>query len=215
MDFGLQIKSVNDNAGTFKGLASTWTLDRLNDVIVPGAFTKTLQEWNARGANVPLLWNHDQGEPIGAIVTATETAEGLEVEGQLALDVGNAKRAYSLAKTGALAMSIGYGIPAGGYEMKSGVRHIKQIELAEISLVAVPANPGAILREVKSVKDCNTIREYEDLLREALGLSAREAKRVASKSWQVLNRDGSDQTREASPDEVMRQVRKSLGLPIY
>ena len=212
MNFNFEIKSVQEG-GTFKGLASTWELDRHGDVIETGAFAKTLADWQKRGARIPILWAHQHDEPVGAIVTATETAEGLEIEGQLALDVGNAKRAYSLAKTGALAMSIGFTVPEGGADIRSGVRFIKQIDLAEISLVAIPANPGAVVREVKSARDCTTIREFENLARDALGLSAREAKKVAAASWPELHRDGAKQPRDVAPKYDVTAIRKALGLP--
>jgi HK97 family phage prohead protease len=208
-----ELKRLAVDEGTFRGLAATWQLDRKGDVIERGAFAKSLADWKARGARVPILWQHDQSEPIGALLAATETDEGLDVQGELVLAVGNAKRAHALAKCGALAMSIGYAVPVGASEMRSGVRHIKQIDLAEVSLVSVPANPGAVVREVKSARDCSTVREYETLVREALGLSARDAKAVAAKSWQVLHREDAGQRREDAPDtETVEQVRRLLRL---
>lgn len=208
-----ELKRLQADEGTFKGLASTWQLDRHGDVIERGAFAKSLAQWSARGARVPVLWQHDHAEPIGALRVATETDDGLEVEGELVLAVGNAKRAHALAKSGGLAMSIGFAIPEGGSETRSGVRFIKEIDLAEVSLVSVPANPGAVVREVKSARDCSTIREFESLVRDALGLSARDAKAVAAKGWQGLHWDGAGQRREdALPDEVTNEVRRLLRL---
>lgn len=209
-----ELKRLAVDEGTFKGLASTWQLDRQGDVIERGAFLKSLEAWASRGARVPILWQHDHSEPIGAIRKALETDEGLDVEGELVLALSNAKRAHALAKSGALGMSIGFTIPEGGAETRSGVRFIKEIDLAEISLVSVPANPGAVVREVKSARDCSTVREYEALVRDALGLSARDAKAVAAKSWPVLHRDGDGQRREDAPDaETVSEVRRLLRLP--
>ncbi|GAB3733949.1 hypothetical protein GCM10028862_16710 [Luteimonas pelagia] len=208
-----ELKRAVVEQGTFKGLASTWQRDRHGDVIERGAFAKSLAEWTARGARVPILWQHDQAEPIGALRTAAETDEGLEVEGELVLALSNAKRAHALAKSGALGMSIGFTVPEGGTETRSGVRFIREIDLAEVSLVSVPANPGAVVREVKSARDCNTIREYEALVREALGLGARDAKAVAAKSWPVLHREDAGQRREDAPDaETVSKARQLLGL---
>lgn len=196
-----ELKRATVEEGTFKGLASTWQLDRHGDVIERGAFAKSLAAWAARGARLPILWQHDQREPIGAIRKAAETDEGLEVEGELVLAIENAKRAHGLARAGGLAMSIGFSITPGATETRSGVRFIKEIDLAEVSLVSIPANAGAVVREVKSARDCSTVREYEALVREALGLSSRDAKAVAAKSWPVLCREGEAQRRDGAPDD--------------
>lgn len=207
-----ELKRLTTDEGTFRGLAATWQLDRHGDVIERGAFAKSLAAWAARGARVPLLWQHDHAEPIGALRKATETDEGLDVEGELVLALSNAKRAHALAKSGALAMSIGFTIPKGATETRSGVRFIREIDLAEVSLVSVPANPGAVVREVKSARDCSTVREYEALVREALGLSARDAKAIAAKSWPVLCREDAEQRREGAPDIDANEVRRLLRL---
>lgn len=207
-----ELKRLTTDEGTFRGLAATWQLDRQGDVIERGAFAKSLAAWSARGARVPLLWQHDHGEPIGALRKAVETDDGLEVEGELVLSLGNAKRAHALAKSGALGMSIGFTIPQGATDTRSGVRFIKEIDLAEVSLVSVPANPGAVVREVKSARDCSTIREYEALVREALNLGARDAKAIAAKSWPVLHREDAVQRREDAPDISATEVRRLLHL---
>lgn len=207
-----ELKRLTTDEGTFRGLAATWQLDRHGDVIERGAFAKSLAAWAARGARVPLLWQHDQAEPIGALRNAVETDEGLDVEGELVLALGNAKRAHVLAKSGALGMSIGFTIPKGATESRSGVRFIREIDLAEVSLVSVPANPGAVVREVKSARDCSTVREYEALVREALNLSSRDAKAIAAKSWPVLCREDAEQRREGAPDISAIEVRQLLRL---
>lgn len=208
-----ELKRVTTDEGTFKGLAATWQLDRQGDVIERGAFAKSLAAWEARGARVPLLWQHDHAEPIGALKRAVETEEGLDVEGELVLALSNAKRAHALAKSGALGMSIGFTIPKGATESRSGVRFIREIDLAEVSLVSVPANPGAVVREVKSARDCANVREYEALVREALGLSSRDAKLVAAKSWPALSREGEGQRREGALEMDASEVRRLLRLP--
>src|SRR5690606_18870025 len=133
-------------------------------------------------------------------------------EGELVLALGNAKRAHVLAKSGALGMSIGFTIPQGATDTRSGVRLIKEIDLAEVALVSVPANPGADGRRVKSARDCSTVREYEALVREALNLSARDAKAIAAKSWPVLCREDAEQRREDAPDISATEVRRLLRL---
>ena len=185
----LHLKFAPGAQGRFRGIAAGFsaTPDRHGDVIVPGAFNATLEAWRARGARIPVLWQHDQSEPIGAIHEAAETSEGLEVEGQLAAGVGNAERAMKLLETGAMSMSIGFEIPPDSARLRGdGVRELRAISLVEISLVSVPADPFAVVRQVKS-----DIRSFEAAARDVLGLSSREAKRLAAGGYAALVRDES------------------------
>jgi hypothetical protein len=210
----LQLKFANDPTapGSFTGLASTYAPDRQGDVVAPGAFDATLAEWATRGYGIPLLWNHDQAQPIGAISTATAAADGLRVGGRILTTTPAGGHAHALAVEGALSMSIGYTVPAGGEKMVNGVRHLFAIDLHEISLVAVPANPDARLTSIKSAADCSTIREFEHLVRDALGLSSRDAKHLAAKGWPVLRRDGVTQRRDDALPSTVTAVREILRL---
>ena len=63
---------------TIEGYAATFgNLDRVKDIIHPGAFTKTLNE---RGNKVRLLWQHDQKEPIGRPLEIREDDRGLFIK---------------------------------------------------------------------------------------------------------------------------------------
>ncbi len=199
----LKLLATDAAAGTFAGLAATFDPDRQGDIILPGAFDATLAEWGARGYNIPLLAGHDQTKPVGAIQNALVDADGLRVTGRIVTSTPAGAEAHVLAVAGALSMSIGYTVPDGGWRMVNGARHLSMIDLHEISLVAVPANPGARITEIKRASDCSTIREYEHLVRDALGLSSRDAKAVAAKSWPVFRRDGEGQRREGAPDATV------------
>jgi hypothetical protein len=180
----LQIKRAPAEGGTFTGLASTWTRDRGGDMFAPGAFTATLAAWAARGTNIPLLLNHDQDTAIGSITSATETAEGLLVTAQLAIDTDAGAEAYALLKAGALSMSVGFTIlPDNELFSGDGTRVITQADLYEISLVALAMNPDAI---VHSVKRYASRAELEAAARSKLDLSARQAKKLAAVAWPVL-----------------------------
>jgi len=191
----LTFKFADGQQGRFRGIAASFgpDPDRQGDVIQPGAFGDTLAAWEARGALIPILWQHDQAEPIGAVVSATETPEGLEIQGQLAPGIGNAERAMRLLQTGGLHMSIGFTIPAGGARLRGdGVRELIAVDLIEVSLVSIPADPRAVVREVKA-----SPRSFEAVARDVLGLSAREAKRLAASGWTGLARD---EPAEADPN---------------
>ena len=147
------------NIGIIEGYASTWELDRGDDMIMQGAFTKTISEHMNKGRQIRMYAGHDNSKLIGGypIEFVREDAKGLFVRGEVNIDVQDGKEAYSLAKQGVLSdMSIGFSIP--DYKMNTEmkmvgdrmVRCIKELALWEISLVPEPMNAGAKVTAVKS-----------------------------------------------------------------
>lgn len=185
--------AAHEDLGSFTGYASTFggEPDHHGDLIAPGAFTKSLAKHAAAGTRPALLWQHDQTNPVGVWTSFEQDAQGLLANGRLTLDVPQAKAAHALAKDGALALSIGYTIPPGGAELVNGARLLKEIDLVEVSLVGIAANPSARIVSVKSVFDPANPnpRDFERAARDALGLSAREAKRLMAGGWNGLVRE--------------------------
>lgn len=145
----LSIKSVDDN-GYFKGYASIFNIvDHQHDVMLPGAFSRTLREHGKRH-NIKLLWQHHMDEPIGTLLHVREDTNGLYVEGQISLDVQRGKEAYTLLKSRALeGLSIGYTPTKYYYGESDGYRYLTDVDLWEISIVTFPANPEATVSYVK------------------------------------------------------------------
>ena len=78
----LQIKSADDQTGTFTGLASVFdNVDYDGDIVRRGAFSKSL----GSGTPIPLIWMHKADDPrnyVGDVVEAAETDEGLAIKGR-------------------------------------------------------------------------------------------------------------------------------------
>ena len=151
----MEYKSVNFKAEdvegrVFRGYAATWDKDQGGDIIVPGAFAKTLSE---RGSRVKVLWQHS--EPVGRPQTMSEDERGLYVEGKISKTrLGD--EALELMRDGVIdQMSIGYSVPAGKseYDDDQKARMIKELKLYEFSLVTFPMNENAIITGVKSIRD--------------------------------------------------------------
>lgn len=176
--------------GVFSGIASAFgpPADRHGDIIDAGAFAQSLAEHRANGTLPSLLWQHQPDEPIGAWVSLLETERGLEGVGRLALETQRGREAHSLMKMNAIGLSIGFGVADGGAYEKDGVTHFQKIDLIEVSAVSIPANSRARITEVKAAL-FRSPREFEAVVRDALGLSAREAKRLASGGYRGLARD--------------------------
>lgn len=171
--------------GRFVGIASAFGVkDRHGDVVERGAFASTIQFLQKQGARLPLLWQHKQDEPIGHIVSLEERDDGLHIEGQLIMALRNAKTAYDLMEAGAAYISYGYEVTAGE-PMRGGGTRITGVDLGEISIVSTPANPYARVTSVKSAILSSPV-EFEKAARELLGLSNREAKKLARGGWSAL-----------------------------
>lgn len=175
-----EIKAL-DEAGCIEGLlAGFGNVDRGGDMLLAGAFTKTLA---TRTQPLPMLLHHDQKRPIGVWREWEEKTDGLYVKGRLTLATRDAQEARALANDGALTgLSIGYKA-INAQRDRTGVRTIAQADLHEGSLVAVPMNDKTRVTAIKAITGA---RDLEDLLQEA-GLSGRKAKAAASAAWKSIN----------------------------
>lgn len=141
----VELKAGSDG-WAFSAYASTFNdRDLGGDVILPGAFDKTLKT----NAFRPLLWQHDLREPIGIETSLKTDRKGLLGTWDL-IDTQRGQDAYKLLKRGAVrSMSIGY-IPEGfEFQDEGQTRVLKEIALIENSVVSVPMNPDARVQSVK------------------------------------------------------------------
>jgi HK97 family phage prohead protease len=141
----LEIKQVDEESRTITGMATTPAPDRLNDVVEP------------RGAQfklpIPLLWQHDSGNPIGHVTDAKIGKAGIEIVAKIAKGVtAEIDRAWSLIKAG-LVPGLSIGFKSVEHEIipkTKGIRFIKW-QWLELSAVTIPANAEATIATVKSI----------------------------------------------------------------
>jgi hypothetical protein len=122
----------------FAGYAAVFDrLDRGGDVVRAGAFARSLE----RGiADVPLLWQHQPGRPVGRIEYLKEDSRGLRVIARLSGGAA-ALQAAALLREGKVAgLSFGYRVRKSS---GSKPRTLEDVELVEVSLVRVPMQPKA------------------------------------------------------------------------
>ena len=202
------IKAIGSD-GTFEGYGSVFNVvDSYREAVMPGAFANSLSKRKASG--IKLLWQHDTTQPIGVWDDLAEDSKGLWGKGRLLTDVSpRAAEAYGLLKAGALdGLSIGYReIKTEPHPDKQGVLKLLELDLREISVVTFAANEKARVETVKSVLargDMPTVRQFEDLLREA-GFSKRQAAMIASKAAPHLRGEP-----EAKADDELREFLTGL-----
>ncbi len=188
LDIPFEVKAEDvEESGIFKGYGSTFggKPDQHGDVVMPGAFSKSLEAGGHNGTGVAMLWQHRTDEPIGNWLELAEDKKGLKVVGQLIREVPIGDKAYHLLKRKALnGMSIGYDAIVKEYDDRKKIRYLKEIDLWEISLVTFGANLRARVTVVKQLlqelEQAKNIRELESFLRDSKDFSKSEAQRIIS-----------------------------------
>lgn len=180
MALPLEVKSLEERQ--FTGYGSVFgNVDLGDDVVVKGAFRRTLAERKKSGQMPVMLWSHDPTRVAGKWLDMREDDRGLLVRGELApTPLGD--EIHALMKMDAVSgMSIGFVIKEQDYD-KEGVRLIKEVDLWELSVCAMPMNPLARVQNVKTQTSASgewvpTPKEFERILRDA-GCSRSVAKQL-------------------------------------
>jgi len=136
----VKAEDINDE-GEFFGYASIYGNEDLGgDIIVKGAFTKTLEQ---RKGEVPMLWQHDMKVPIGKFLLEDDE-KGLRAFGKINLKTEKGREAHALLKNGDIkGLSIGYRANDFEYDKDGWTRTLKELDLFEVSVVTFPMNTEA------------------------------------------------------------------------
>lgn len=145
----LTIKAVDEEKRILIGIATTPKTDRVGDIVESEGAEFTLP--------LPLLLHHDKTQPIGNVIKAKVTAEGIEIEAQIAQveEPGTLKdridEAWQSIKHKLIrGLSIGFkAIETARIEGTYGLRFTKWSWL-ELSAVTIPANEEANITAVKA-----------------------------------------------------------------
>jgi HK97 family phage prohead protease len=154
--------------GQFEAIVSVFdNQDSYGDVIRKGAFAKTLDAWQASGLPIPIYYSHRLDDPdmnIGHVVSAAETDVGLQIVGQLDLEMPKAETVHRLFKGGRLSQfSFSYAVPPGGGEVKTDPQtDAEYFELTELDLFEVGPTPVGANSETEllAVKDARHVADH-------------------------------------------------------
>lgn len=140
-----EVKAAGDS-WECSGYASTFgNVDLGGDVVLKGAFTETL----ATDQKVRFLYSHNPANVLGVASDLKQDDKGLFGRFRIS-KTALGQDVHTLLKDGALdSFSIGY-LPRDFEFDDSGVRKLKSVELLEVSVVAMPMNPEAMVTGVKA-----------------------------------------------------------------
>lgn len=151
IDFEEKAVAESDDVWTITGYGSVFNnTDLGNDVVVPGAFAKSLRE---HGLPM-LLFNHKMDDaPIGCVIDAKEDKRGLWFKAELPKDDSfvAGRIVPQLKRRGLKGTSIGYKATQKEMRKSDGARLLKEIRLYEISVVGFPMNPQASVEHIKGL----------------------------------------------------------------
>lgn len=146
-----ELKSVDDESRTIRGIASTPTTDRAGDIVEPKGAKFVLP--------LPLLSQHRHDAPIGHVTNAKVTSKGIEIEASIPKDTGldYVETAWKQIKAGLIrGLSIGFrGITVEPIKGTYGVT-FKEWEWYELSAVTIPCNSEANILAVKQFDEQST-----------------------------------------------------------
>ena len=138
----------DEEQGIFSGYASVCgNVDSGGDIMEPGAFTKTIAEGWER---VKILALHnDYWLPIGRPLELREDSNGLFLKAKIS-DTSMGRDIKVLLKDGVLnELSIGYDPVVFDYD-ETGIRHLREVKLWEVSIVTWAMNPEAVITDYKA-----------------------------------------------------------------
>ena len=195
------VKSLDDEQRIIEGLASSPAPDRAGDILEPAGAVFSLP--------MPLLYQHDQRQPIGHVLAADVRPDGIHIRAQIAKGLTQAiDEAWRLIK-GGLVRGFSVGLkpielkPRKGKELSF---HITKWEWLETSAVTVPANAEASIVIIKSLDAGQRAALGQDSARVrsshpgATGHSTRRGTMNASDQITALR--GQLQTKHARMDEL-------------
>lgn len=161
----IHVKAMDDGKRRFSGWATTPATDRVMDTIDP---------MGVKFANpLVLLHGHRHDMPIGRVNFRNPTKKGVEFDAEIpevSEEYGSLKdrvdTAWGELKYGLVrAVSVGFRAIKYNHKDNGGIE-FNEVEVYELSTVAIPALPEAIITSVKSMSPLshdalNLIRRYD------------------------------------------------------
>jgi HK97 family phage prohead protease len=145
----LSIKSIDEDERIIEGVASTPSPDRMGDIVNPLGAKFALP--------LPFLWQHNHEQPIGHVVEAKASKEGITFRAKIAKteEPGKLKElldfAWQCIKMKLVAaVSIGFRPVKYAFINEGGIE-FNEWDWFELSAVTIPAQAEATIDAIKSI----------------------------------------------------------------
>ena len=166
---------AEDDSGKISGYFATYDRipDSYGDVIAEGAFTETIEKRKDSGHPFPLCWGHDLNQIIGAVYPEdiVDTEKGPLMTASF-FNSPLAQEKREIVKSGVVyQFSFAYDIlDSGEVTLEDGTKanELRKLDLFEVSIVPIPANPRAEVTDIKAGR--RNSKSDEQAIREAIAL---------------------------------------------
>ncbi len=168
------VLAPDQDEGTFEAVVSVFgNKDIVGDVVMPGAFAKSLKFWESTNDPIPIYWSHRMDDPTYNIGAVTEAREifggdpdipewanehvkangGLWVKGQLD-DFGLGKQvSHLLKKRRVKQFSFSYDVIREMKSKDNSANELHEVWLHEVGPTPLGANPMTELLSAKTAPD--------------------------------------------------------------
>ena len=198
----VELKTKNDME--FEGYASIFhNKDSYDDIMMPGAFSKTIQENRNR---IKVLMQHDSYSIVGLPTELYEDSRGLYFRAKIS-DTMLGRDLNTLIKDKVITeMSIGYNTIKYNMNEDLGTRELLEVRLWEISPVTWGANSLAAIKKLGIAKN-----DKYDILLEEIEKLKRDLKALGNnKPIESLIIDSKSQTKnnDSQMQSLLEEIRK-------
>jgi|GEM_PF-7023160 len=203
----LEIRGADDDSRIITGVASTGEVDRMGDICDPNGAT-----WKTP---IPLLDGHDYSKVIGSVQSLKRTPEGVVFAARVAkVDTPATLRdrvdeVWTLIRN-RLLRTVSIGFKPSAWRPRDGGQGglvFEAFEILELSVVAVPANAGAVIETVAEAAGLSylerSLRDEPAWMTEALA-----PVRAKAAAYRAAGRWKSDHVVRLTPEEIARLKRK-------
>lgn len=175
-----EIKAVSEGKNMYvEGYAAIFgNEDSYNDIIVQGAFTKTIQ--GKEGKRIKLCLQHELDDVVGKIEELREDEKGLWFKAKISNTTKGKDLAILIEDEAINEISIGYQAIVWEIDEVRSVRLLKEVKLYEISFVSRAANPQAVVVTTEIKEEQEELTD-EQLLEKRAEIDKEIEKRVISK----------------------------------
>jgi len=166
LDFKAEIQDVDMEKRTVTGYFSKFgNVDADNDIIVSGAFARTIRENGPDGKNrIKHLKNHDPNRMIGKVVELKEDSNGLFFKSVMSTNTFGKDALIEYQEELLTEHSIGF-ITLQSDQTDDGIQLIKEIKLFEGSAVTWGSNSDTPVVSIKSMTFIELSEELDSVLK--------------------------------------------------